>query len=254
MKRFNGSVVVITGATSGIGRAAAVAWAKEGARLVLAGRREDRGEETLQLVREAGGEGLFLVTDVRHESEVRRLIETAVGRFGGIDCAFNNAGVEGRAGSIIEQDEANYQAIFDVNVKGCFGAMKHEILAMLQTGKGGAIVNNASVGGLVGLPGASLYSASKHAICGLTRSAALEFAARGIRISAVAPGGVATEMLDRVTGGTDSEPRQKIERLHPLGRIARPEEIATAVLWLCSAEASFVTGQIWAIDGGFTAR
>lgn len=253
MKRFEGSVVLITGATSGIGRAAAIAWAKEGARLVLAGRRPDQGHETLRLVREAGGEGIFVAADVGRESHVQNLVETAMARFGRIDCAFNNAGIEGRPGNLPEQDEANFDEVFDVNVKGCFRAMKHEIAAMLRCG-GGAIVNNASVGGLVGMPGMSVYSASKHAVCGLTRSAALEFAQRGIRINAVAPGGVQTEMLDRVTGGRDSESRRRMERLHPMGRIAQPEEIASVVLWLCSSEASFVTGQIWAVDGGLTAR
>jgi NAD(P)-dependent dehydrogenase (short-subunit alcohol dehydrogenase family) len=253
MKRFDGAVVLITGATSGIGRSAAIAWAKEGARLVLAGRRQAEGEATLQMVREAGGEGVFLRADVSRESDIERLVGTALDRYGRLDCALNNAGVEGRAGLVTEQDEANFDHVFSINVKGCFFAMKHEIAAMQLTG-GGAIVNNASVGGLVGMPGMSIYSASKHAVCGLTRSIALEWASKGIRLNAIAPGGVETEMFQRANGGPASEARRRVERWHPMGRIAQPDEIVGLILWLCSAEASFVTGQVWAIDGGFTAR
>ncbi len=253
MQRFVGKVALVTGGTGGIGRATAIAFAKEGARVAVVGRREAEGHETVRLVEKAGGEGLFVAADVGREADARHMAELTMARFGRLDCAFNNAGVEGRAGTIPEQFETNFDFVFNTNVKGTWLALKYEIPTMLKSG-GGAIVNNASVGGLLGMHSMGIYSASKHAICGLTKSAALEFAKKGVRVNAVAPGGVQTDMLDRVTGGPDTEARAKMAKFHPVGRVADPAEIAAAVLWFCSPEASFVTGQVLAVDGGFSAR
>jgi NAD(P)-dependent dehydrogenase (short-subunit alcohol dehydrogenase family) len=253
MQRFSGKVALVTGGTGGIGRAAAVAWAREGARVVVAGRRAAEGSETVRLVEQAGAEGLFVAADVSREADAKRMVEAALERFGRLDVAFNNAGIEGTAAPLAEQSEQDFDRVFAVNVKGVWLAMKYEIPAMLKTG-GGAIVNNSSIGGLVGMPRNGIYSASKHAVCGLTRSASLDYAAKGVRVNAVAPGGVQTDMLDRVTGGAGSDYRAKMARLHPLGRIGTPEEIVAAVLWLCSPEASFVHGHVLSVDGGFTAR
>ncbi len=253
MQRFVGKVALVTGGTGGIGRAAAVAFAREGAKVIVAGRREAEGHETARLIESAGGEGLFVPADVTRAADVKRLIETALARFGRLEVAFNNAGIEGPAAPLTEQTEEDFDRVMAVNVKGIWLALKYEIPAMLRTG-GGAIVNNSYIGGLVGMPNNGIYSASKHAVAGLTKSAALDYAAKGVRVNAIAPGGVQTDMLDRVTGGTESEYRKKMVRLHPAGRIATPAEIAAAVLWLCSAEASFVHGHVLSVDGGFAAR
>jgi NAD(P)-dependent dehydrogenase (short-subunit alcohol dehydrogenase family) len=253
VNRFTGKVALVTGGTGGIGRASALAFAREGASVAITGRREAEGRETCRLIADAGGEGLFIPADVRREADAERMVATTLQRFGRLDAVFNNAGVDGIAGTIPEQTEANFDYVMNVNVKGQWLSMKYEIPALLQFG-GGAIVNNSSVMGLVGSAGMSIYSASKHAVIGLTKSAALEFARRKIRVNAVAPGGVQTDMLDRVTDGPDSEYRAKMTELHPVGRIAAPDEIAGAVLWLCSDEASFVTGHVLSVDGGFIAR
>jgi NAD(P)-dependent dehydrogenase (short-subunit alcohol dehydrogenase family) len=253
MRRFDGQVVLITGGTSGIGRAAALAWAGEGAKVVVTGRRDAEGQETLRLIGKADGEGCFVQGDVSNESDVRRMVQAAVDRFGRLDAAFNNAGVEEPSASFVKQTEDNFDRVVGVNFKGVWLCMKHEIEAMLKTGSG-AIVNNSSVGGLVGMAYNAIYSATKHAVCGLTKSAALEFAPKGIRVNAIAPGGVQTELLDRVTSGPESEYRAKMIRMHPVRRLATTDEIAAAVLWLCSKDASFVHGHILSVDGGFTAR
>lgn len=253
MERFAGKVVLVTGGTGGIGRAAAVAFAREGARVAVIGRREAEGRETLRLIEEIKGEAIFIMADVSTDAGARHMVEATVEHFGRLDAAFNNAGTEGDAGPMTTLTEDNFDLVMSVNVKGCWLSMKYEIPAMLKSG-GGAIVNNASIGGLVGMPLNAIYSASKHAVCGLTRSAAMELATKGIRVNAIAPGGVQTDMLDRVTGGPQSDYRMKMIRMHPMGRIGTPEEIAASVLWLSSAEASFVTGHVLAVDGGFTAR
>ena len=253
MNRFSGKVALVTGGTGGIGRATALAFAREGARVAIAGRREAEGNETIRLIEQAGGEGLFIQADLSREPDARSMVEAVHKKYGRLDLAFNNAGVDGKPGMIPEQTEANFDYVMAVNVKGQWLSMKYEIPALLRSG-GGSIVNNASVMGLVGSAGMAIYSASKHAIVGLTKSAALECAKQNIRVNAVAPGGVQTDMLDRVTGGPNSVYRAKMAAFHPVGRIASPDEISAAVLWLCGDEASFVTGHILVVDGGLTAR
>ena len=244
-------VVLITGASSGIGRAAAIACAQEGAALVVSARRQAEGEETAELARAAGAQAIFVRADVTSEDDVRRLVEKTVAQFGGLDCAFNNAGVEQDVEPLTEQTEALYQRIMDANVKGVWLSMKHEIAQMLKQG-GGAIVNISSIAGVVGFPSAAIYVASKHAVVGLTRSAALEYAAQNIRVNAVNPGAVDTEMFKRFAG-ENAELRSRMMAMHPMGRIARPEEVADAVVYLLSAKSSFVTGHALLVDGGFVA-
>jgi NAD(P)-dependent dehydrogenase (short-subunit alcohol dehydrogenase family) len=248
---LKGKVAVVTGGSSGIGRAAALAFAREGARVLIAARRETEGEETVRRIRAGGGEGTFVRTDVTREEDIAALVARAMQAYGRLDFAFNNAGVEGSTmAPLAEQPVANYDTIFNPNVRGVFLSLKYEIPAMLKGG-GGAIVNNASVAGLVGFPGVSLYVASKHAVIGLTKAAALEYAKSGIRVNAVAPGAIESEMLDRFT---QQVPREALAAMHPVGRTGKAEEIADAVVWLCSPQASFVTGQTLAIDGGFTVQ
>src|SRR6266852_6409892 len=247
MNTFTNRVALVTGATSGIGRATAVAFAREGAKVVVSGRRETEGNQTVALIRKAGGDATFVKADVA------ALVAKTLSTYGRLDAAFNNAGVEGRPGPIHEQTVENYHHTMNANVLGVVLSLKHEIAAMLKHG-GGAIVNNSSVAGLIGFPGVAIYAASKHAVLGLTKSTALEYATQGIRINAVSPGGIETPMFDRFTGGAGTEAHAQIAAMHPIGRAGQPEEIAEAVLWLCSDKASFVTGQSLAVDGGWTAK
>jgi len=251
---FENKVTLITGGGSGIGRAAAVAFAKAGAKVVVSGRRDQEGYKTVGLIKKLGGQGAFIKTDVAKEADVKALIEQTLSTYGRLDAAFNNAGIEGEVGKPShEQSLENYRAVMDTNVLGVLLAMKFEIAAMLKNG-GGAIVNNASVGGLIGFPGASVYVASKHAVLGLTKTAALEYAKQNIRVNAVSPGGIETPMLHRFTGGPGTDFFNQLAGMHPIGRLGRPEEIAEAVLWLCSDKASFVTGISLTADGGWTAQ
>jgi NAD(P)-dependent dehydrogenase (short-subunit alcohol dehydrogenase family) len=251
---FDGKVALVTGGGSGIGRAAALAFAEAGAKVVVSGRREAEGFETIALIKKAGGQGTFIRGDVSNEADVEKLVAQTVKTYGRLDAAFNNAGIEGEIGKPThEQSVANYRSVMDINVLGVLLAMKHEIGAMLKNG-GGSIVNNASVGGLVGFPGVSVYVASKHAVLGLTKTAALEYAKQGIRVNAVSPGGIETPMLNRFTGGPGTDFSNQLAGMHPIGRVGRPEEIAEAVVWLCSDKASFVSGVSLAADGGFTAQ
>ncbi len=252
MNSFQGKVALITGGSSGIGRATAIAFAREGAKVVVTSRRENEGKETVGLIKEIGSEGLFIRTDVSKEVDVKAMVEGTVKAYGHLDYAFNNAGIEGNVAPLAEQTVDNYEAVLGINVRGVFLSMKYEIPQMLKNG-GGAIVNMSSVLGLIGFPGVSLYTASKHAVLGLTKSAALEYAKSGIRINAVSPAAIETDMVDRFVG-KEGEMRQQVTAMHPIGRMGKPEEIASAVLYLCSDGASFVTGQTLALDGGFTAQ
>ncbi len=252
MGRFTGKVAIITGATSGIGKATALAFAREGAAVVAAGRRANEGQALVESIRSAGGKAEFVETDVAREADVKRLVEETMSTFGRLDCAFNNAGIES-AGPLPEASVEEYRRVFDINVMGVLLSMKYEIPAMMRTG-GGAIVNTSSVAGSVGMPGVSIYVASKHAVIGLTRAAALETARQNIRVNSVSPAAIETPMFDRFAGGVGTERHAQLAAMHPVGRTGKAEEIAGPVLFLCSAEASFVTGHDLLVDGGFTAQ
>jgi NAD(P)-dependent dehydrogenase (short-subunit alcohol dehydrogenase family) len=247
---MNSQVVLITGALTGIGRATAHAFAHEGARLVVSGRRDEAGRALVTELRAIGAEAEFVRADVRHESDVRNLIDKTVSRFGRLDVAVNNAGTEGTPGPITEQTAESYAATFETNVLGVLLSMKHELRVMQPQGSG-SIVNLSSTMGHRGAAGASLYTASKHAVEGLTKSAALEGAAFGIRVNAVAPGPIETAMLDRFTGNADR--KAGLVAGVPLKRAGRPEEIADAIMFAASSKASFITGQIISVNGGKTA-
>lgn len=245
-------VVLITGALTGIGRATALAFAREGAQLAVSGRRDEAGLALAAELRALGARAEYLRADVRREAEVRALVDQVVERFGRLDVAVNNAGTEGQVGPIAEQSQDNYERIFDTNVLGTLLSLKHEMRVMLAQGVG-SIVNLSSIAGHVGVPGASIYTASKHAVEGLTKSAALEGAAAGVRVNAVAPGPVATEMLDRFTGGS-AEAKEGFLAQMPAKRAATPEEIAQTIVFLAGDKARYLTGQSIAVDGGYTAQ
>jgi NAD(P)-dependent dehydrogenase (short-subunit alcohol dehydrogenase family) len=238
-------VVLITGALTGIGRAAALAFAKEGSRLVVSGRHEEAGQALAIELRTLGTEAEFVRADVRHEDDMRELVDRTITRFGRLDAAINNAGTEGHPGLVTEQTADSYAATFDTNVLGTLLSMKHELRVMLAQCSG-AIVNISSSFGHAGAPGASVYAASKHAVEGLTKSAAIEVGDSGVRINAVAPGPTETGMLNRFTGNAEKE--ADLVSTVPLRRVAEPDEIANAILFLCS-EASFTTGQVLPVDG-----
>jgi NAD(P)-dependent dehydrogenase (short-subunit alcohol dehydrogenase family) len=243
-------VVLITGALTGIGRTTALAFAKEGARLVVSGRHEDAGHALEDELRGLGVETLFVRADVRHEDDVRNLIEQAVARFGQLDVAVNNAGTEGKPGPVTDQTAEAYTATFDTNVLGTLLSMKHELRVMQAQGHG-SIVNISSTMGERGAANMSLYTGSKHAVEGLTKSAALEAAAFGVRVNAVAPGPTETGMLDRLTGSP--EKKAAFYAAIPLKRGGTPQEIADAILFVASDKAAFITGQIIRVNGGKTA-
>jgi NAD(P)-dependent dehydrogenase (short-subunit alcohol dehydrogenase family) len=250
---LKGKVAVVTGAASGIGRATALAFAQEGARVVIADRDGGGAEETLAMVRNAGADAIMVRVDVAHEADVAAMIEQATRSFGGVDVAFNNAGIEGPVGrTTAELTEAEFDRLIGVNLKGVWLCMKHEIPAMIARG-GGSIVNCASIAGLVGFPGAAAYVASKHGVIGLTRTASLELARARIRVNAVCPGVIDTPMIDRATGDR-ADQRALYANAEPVGRLGRADEIASAVIWLSSPAASFVTGTAIPVDGGWVAQ
>jgi NAD(P)-dependent dehydrogenase (short-subunit alcohol dehydrogenase family) len=245
-------VAIVTGGSSGIGRATTFALAKEGVKITVADRRAKEGEETVHLVKEAGSDGIFVETDVADEDDVRSLVEKTVKTFGRLDYAFNNAGIAETMASLVEQTSNVFNHIMNVNVRGVWLCMKYEIPQMKRNG-GGAIVNMSSASGVIGSPQLPIYSASKHAVLGLTKSAALEYAKSGIRINAVAPGIVETDMSKRAAGD-NRQVLETFKSMTPIGRIADPAEIANAVVWLLSDKASFVIGHTLLIDGGEISR
>jgi NAD(P)-dependent dehydrogenase (short-subunit alcohol dehydrogenase family) len=248
----NTQVVLITGALAGIGRATAIAFAKEGARLVVSGRREEAGAALAAELRALGSEVEFVRADVRFEGEVQKLVDRTVERFGRLDVAVNNAGTEGDLGPVLEQTAEAYESTFSTNVLGTLLSLKHEMRVMLAQGSG-SIVNLSSIAGQVGIPGASVYVASKHAVEGLTKSVALEGAAAGVRVNAVAPGPVATDMLDRFLG-RDEQAKANFLSTMPAKRAATVDEIAQTIVFLASDKARYLTGQSIAVDGGYTAQ
>jgi NAD(P)-dependent dehydrogenase (short-subunit alcohol dehydrogenase family) len=252
MADFDGKVALVTGGGVGIGRATALAFAREGAQVVLGNRNIESGDEVVKAIQAAGGEASFLRTDVESEGDIKALVDHAVSTYGRLDVAFNNAGIEGLVAPLVDQTDENFRAVMDINVRGVWLSMKYQIPEMLKAG-GGAIVNNSSVAGLIGFGGISIYSASKHAVMGLTKVAALEYSAQGVRVNAVNPGVIDTSMVDRLADAMEME-KESLSALHPIGRIGHPDEVANAVLWLCSEKASFVTGTAMPVDGGFTAQ
>lgn len=254
--RLDSKVALVTGGGSGIGRSSALAFARDGAKVVVADVDVPGGEETVQRIESAGGEAVFVKTNVSRASEVATLIEKGVATYGRLDCALNNAGIQGDLKQTAECSQENWDRIIGINLTGVWLCMKHEIPHMLNQGRG-AIVNTSSNFGLVGSNGMPAYSASKHGVLGLTKTAALEYAKSGIRVNAVCPGPVQTPLVDKILSAQPDLADEIIESIktrEPVGRMGKPEEIAEAVIWLCSDAASFVTGTAMAVDGGFVTQ
>jgi NAD(P)-dependent dehydrogenase (short-subunit alcohol dehydrogenase family) len=251
LNNFNDKVVLITGAGNGIGRATALAFAQHGASIVVADINRDDGEETAFMITQAGGVATFILCDVTKDEDVQAMVNGTLETYGKLDIAFNNAGIEIEQSKLADGDEATYDKIMDVNVKGVWRCMKYQIPALLQQSTS-AIVNTASIAGLGAAPKMSIYSASKHAVIGLTKSAAVEYGKKGLRVNAICPAVIDTEMFRRATQN-DPQKEQYVRNLHPVGRIGQAEEVAAAVLYLCSDLAGFTTGIALPIDGGATA-
>jgi NAD(P)-dependent dehydrogenase (short-subunit alcohol dehydrogenase family) len=250
---MQGKVALVTGAATGIGRATVLAFVRQGARVVVADVDEAHASETVRLAQHAGGEATFVRCDVSRSPEVAQAVDTAVRAYGRLDYGFNNAGIEGQQLPTAEYPEDTFRRVLDINLVGVWLCMKHELAVMLKQGSG-AIVNCASILGTVGFANTAAYTAAKHGVLGLTKVAALEYSALGIRVNAVCPGFIETPMLERGGFSTHVELRQKVEGLHPIHRLGRPEEVAEAVLWLCSPRASFVAGHPLLVDGGYVAQ
>ena len=251
--RLEGKVALVTGGGSGIGKASALAFAREGARVVVADVAVDSGQATLRAIESACGHTIFVRADVSQRTDVETMINNTIDVYGQLDCAFNNAGIEGAVGvPISDYAEDNWDHVIDINLKGVWLCMKYELAHMLKQG-GGAIVNTASVAGLVGGTFGAAYYASKHGVVGLTKAAAIEYSKSAIRVNAVCPGVIRTEMAERLLSD-NQEIESAITSQHPLGRLGTPDEVAEAVVWLCSDAASFITGQALAVDGGFVAQ
>jgi NAD(P)-dependent dehydrogenase (short-subunit alcohol dehydrogenase family) len=252
MGQLDGKVALVTGASTGIGRAAAIALASEGAAVLVTDVDGARGRRVIDEIEGKGGRAVFFHMDVTDDGQVSAAVDEAVHRYGGLDVAYNNAGIEGAQAPVHEMPPDNWHRVLAVNLTGVWTCMRHEIPAMLERG-GGSIINCSSVAGLVGFPAIAAYAASKHGLIGLTKTAALEYATQGIRVNAVCPGVIDTEMIERFT---HEEPDAEAAMIatEPIGRLGQPEEIADAVVWLASSRSSFVTGQAIAVDGGFVTR
>jgi NAD(P)-dependent dehydrogenase (short-subunit alcohol dehydrogenase family) len=247
---FTGKVAFVTGAGTGIGRATALAFAREGARVAVVGLTDVDNQETVRLIEQQGGKAVAATCDVTRTEDVKAALATTIDAFGRLDYAFNNAGVEQKPALAADLEEAEWDRILDTDLRGLFLCLKHEIPLILAQG-GGAIVNTSSGAGVIGIPKSLAYTAAKHGVIGLTRSAALDYAPQNIRINAVCPGYIDTPMMDRFTGDTP-EGRAKVVAEEPIGRMGTPEEIANAVIWLCSDASSFVVGHALVVDGGQT--
>lgn len=256
MALLSDKIALVTGAGAGIGRATAMKFAEEGAKVVVSDIDPVGGQETVDLVRTGGGEASFIRADVSSPADVAAMVQHVIATYGQLDCACNNAGIEGKIAPLADQGEASFDRVLSVNLRGVFLCLRAEIAEMLKTG-GGAIVNLSSVAGLVGFAGLSPYVASKHGVNGLTKNAALEYAKHGIRVNSICPGGIDTRMLDSLaeqsTGGS-MDTSEMMAPLHPIGRIGTPDEVANLIAWLCSDRASFVTGAHVPIDGGYVAQ
>jgi NAD(P)-dependent dehydrogenase (short-subunit alcohol dehydrogenase family) len=247
---FENKVALITGGSFGIGKATAIAFAREGAKVVVVDWVED--SETVDQIKNEGGDCIFIKGDMSSEEDIKNMVDKTISHYGRLDYAFNNAGVEGLTAPVIDCTNENWDKVIGINLKGVWWCMKYQLPHLVQNG-GGAIVNNASIAGLVGFPGIPAYVASKHGLIGLTKNAALEYAKSGVRINVVCPGVIKTPMIDRFTG-KDKEVEKQFESAEPIGRLGEPEEVADAVLWLCSERSSFVTGHALAVDGGWVAQ
>ncbi len=250
--RFEGRVALVTGSSSGIGRATALAFAREGASVVVSDVAEDGGQETVRMIEGTGGKALFVKADVTEAKDVERLVDQAVQTYGRLDCAHNNAGIAGPVTQVADYPEEEWNRVIAINLKGVWLCMKYELPQMLKQG-GGAIINTASIEGLVAVAGNSAYDASKHGVAGLTKTAAIEYARDNIRVNAVCPGYIDTPMVQEYVQSIPGLEETTVG-LHPIGRIGKPEEIAEAVVWLCSDAASFVTGHTMTVDGGYVAQ